>query len=57
MAGRFELFTTTVAQISRSIQRIKAREMLRFGLRGRARIGRGGRGSHATHFDQPGHTL
>ena len=35
MAGRFELFTTTVAQISRCIQRIKAREMLRFGLRGK----------------------
>jgi DNA-binding MarR family transcriptional regulator len=30
----FELFATTIAQISKSIQKIKSREMSKFGLRG-----------------------
>ena len=30
----FEIFSTTIAQISKSIQKIKSREMSKFGLRG-----------------------
>ena len=32
--GRFDLFTMMIAQISKSIQKIKTKEMLKFGLRG-----------------------
>ena len=34
MQGRFELFTTLIAKISRSIRRIKAEEVAELGLKG-----------------------